>query len=114
MELITFSFSWVLVIQFILAIVLPLLVAIVTKRSTSGRVKGVLLAALTLVGTLLTQVLGALTTGVPLDLFAAILTALVSFGISVGFYFGLWSTKDSSGDSITSNLQENVGPTDGR
>jgi len=106
--IISFTPSWPQLIQFALAIVLPLLVAIVTKRTQSGRTRGILLALLTLISTVLTSLLGAFN-GVPVELFSAGLTAIMSFIISVGFYFGLWGAKGPTGESISSKLIEDVG-----
>ena len=116
--MITFDFSWVTLLQFVLAIVLPLLVAIVTKRTTSGRLRGVLLASLTVVSVVLTSILNALVTGVEVELFGVLLTALISFIISVGFHFGLWGAAGpvdpATGEkkpSISATLINNVGVT---
>lgn len=86
---IEFVFSWVSVVQFVLQIGLPLLVAIVTTRVTSPRRRGIMLAALTVLATLLNAVLQGLMGG-HVELFGILLTALVGFLISVGFHFGLW------------------------
>ena len=116
--MLTFEFSLVTLLQFVLAIVLPLLVAIVTTRVTSGRKRGILLAAITLVTGLLTQIVGALVSGTPLDLFSVVLTLLISFVISVGFHFGLWGASGPpnpvTGEprpSISTYLIDNVGRT---
>lgn len=106
---ITFDLDWPKAIQFALAIVLPLLVAIVTKVTTPGRKRGILLAVLTLATTILTQLGGAFA-GIPLELAQAVLTAGISFLVSVGFYFGLWGTKGPAGESVSSYLIKNVGP----
>lgn len=89
---IAFVFSWVTVVQFVIQIGLPLLVAIVTTRVTSGRRRGILLAALTLIATLLNAVLQGLLGG-DVELFGILLAAGAGFLISVGFHFGLWGAS---------------------
>jgi hypothetical protein len=75
---------------FIVQFILPLLVALVTTRVTSGNLKALLLGALTLLVSVVSSVLTAHDTGATLDLFQTILTALAGFVISVGGHFGLW------------------------
>lgn len=103
-----FVFSWAVLVQFCLAVVLPLLVAVVTKRTQSGRLRGVLLAALTVATTLLTTLAAGLS-GQPVEWFAVLLTAVGSFVVSVGFHFGLWGAKGPDGTSISATIIENVG-----
>lgn len=113
----TFEFSWAVLVQFVLATVLPLAVAVVTTRAQSGRVRGVLLAVLTLATTLLTTLLHALTTGEAVEWFSVVLTAVGSFIVSVGFHFGLWGANGPVRDpatgerapSVSAYLIENVG-----
>lgn len=111
--MITFEPNWVLVLQIVVAVLLPLLVAIVNKASSSGQVKAVWLAVLTLIATVLTGILNALVTGEPVELFALLLTALGSFAVSVASYFGIWRAENKNGDSVAATLQEKVGVTDG-
>jgi hypothetical protein len=114
---IEFVFSWVTVVQFVIQIGLPLLVAIVTTRVTSGRHRGILLAALTVVGTLLNAVLQGLMGG-DVELFGILAVAFVGFVISVGFHFGLWGAtgpvNPATGvpaPSISATLIDKVGRT---
>lgn len=110
--MITFVFSWVTLIQLLLAVVLPLLVAIVTKRVTSSRARGVWLALLSLITSILTTIGTALVTSTQINLFEALAVALVSFVISVGFHFGLWGARGPDGaPSISAKLIDNVGST---
>lgn len=99
----TFVFSWALLVQFILAIVLPLLVALVTTRAHSGALRAVLLAGLTLATSLLTTLLAGLT-GTPIEWFSVLIGAIGSFVISVASYFGIWRAEDANGNSVSSRL----------
>lgn len=79
--MITYTFDLATLISVGLGIVLPLLVALVTKRVTSGAVKGLLLGALSILGGLLTEIGSALTTGTsfdPIEWLILTLTALIS------------------------------------
>jgi hypothetical protein len=112
-----FVFSWVTVVQFVIQIGLPLVVAIVTTRVSSGRHRGVLLAALTVVGTILNAVLQGLMGG-DVELFGILFVALVGFVISVGFHFGLWGSAGpvdpvtgAPAPSISATLIDKVGRT---
>lgn len=105
--MITFHIDWILVLGPIIGIVLPLLVAIVTKVSTSSAVKAILLAALALVTNLLVGIDNALTTHTAYDLGAALILALGTFVVSVAVHYGLWKAT-----GITDDLQTKVGPKD--
>lgn len=85
----TFEPSWTLVVQFLLATIMPLLVGLVTTRVTSGRIKALLLAGLTLITTLLTTLYNGLN-GEPVEWFSVIFTTVASFVVSVAIHFGLW------------------------
>lgn len=100
---VTFAFSWALLVQFALAIVLPLFVALVTTKLQSGALRAVLLAVLTLVTSLLTTFLSWLT-GTPVEWFSVLLAAIGSFVISVSTYFGVWRATDVNGESVSSKL----------
>jgi hypothetical protein len=112
-----FVFSWVTVVQFVIQIGLPLVVAIVTTRVSAPRHRGILLAALTVVGTILNAVLQGLMGG-DVELFGILIVALVGFVISVGFHFGLWGAAGpadpATGErtpSISATLTDEVGRT---
>lgn len=91
----------------IIGIVLPLLVAIVTRESTNSSVKAVLLAALALVTNLLTGVADALAHHTVYDLGQALILALGTFIVSVAMHYGLFKPTGVSDD-----LQQKVGPKD--
>ncbi|KAB1647910.1 hypothetical protein F8O04_12220 [Pseudoclavibacter endophyticus] len=85
----TFTFSWVLFLQLIIGVVLPLVVGLVTKHSTSSGLKALLLAGLALVSSLLTEILNAAQTDRPYDVGQGLLIGLVTFVTAVGVHYGL-------------------------
>lgn len=78
------------VVQILLAVVLPIAVGLVTTRTTAAAAKAWLLAGLTLVASLLTQLASSLSNHVAYDLGVALLAAFPAFAISVAMYYGLW------------------------
>src|SRR3954466_14730917 len=105
--MISFHLDWVLILGPIIGILLPLLVAIVTKLSTKSGIKAILLAALALVTNLLVGIENALTTHTDYDLGVALILALGTFVVSVAVHYGLWKPT-----GITHDLQAKVGPKD--
>lgn len=88
--IVVFSLDWAIVIQIVLAVFLPILVGLVTTRVTAGSIKAWLLAGLTLVTSVLTQVGQAIASNTPFDLGLALLAVIPAFAISVATYYGLW------------------------
>ncbi|WP_264032188.1 hypothetical protein [Cellulosimicrobium sp. SH8] len=78
------------VVQILVAIVLPVLVGLVTTRVTSGAAKAWLLAALSLVTSLLVELGRAVAQGVTYDFGVALLAAIPAFVVSVATHYGLW------------------------
>jgi hypothetical protein len=78
------------VVQILIAFVLPVLVGLVTTRATSSAVKAWLLAALSLVTSLLVELGRALAEGVTYDVGTALLAAIPAFVVSVATHYGLW------------------------
>lgn len=87
---ITFSVDPALVIQLILSTFMPLLVGLVTTRVTSGATKAWLLAAFTLVTSVLTGIGDAIATGTAFDIGLALILLIPAFVVSVSTYYGLW------------------------
>lgn len=104
--MLTFSLDTVQVLQLVLSTLLPLVVAIVTRRVTHGGVKAALLAALSLVTSVLAQIVDALQTGTTLDVGAALLLALPTFIVAVAMHYGLWKPTGAA-----EAIQERVGRT---
>lgn len=81
--------GWMLV-QYLVAFVSPIVVGLVTRQSTHPGVKAVLLAlisALTAVGT---ELLDAHSHDAPVILNVIVFNAVVGFTIAVASHFGLW------------------------
>lgn len=93
---IAFTLDPALVIGLLVSTVLPLLVGLVTTRVTSGGIKAVLLAALALVTSLLTELGVAVSNGTTYDLGQGLLLAIPTFLIAVGMHYGLWKPTTAS------------------
>lgn len=70
---------------FVIGVVLPLLVGLVTTRVTSSGVQAILLAVLSALNGFLSELLSP-----TFDLKTALLTWLGSFLIAVGTHYGFW------------------------
>jgi hypothetical protein len=95
--MITFDVPLWLVLQLVGATILPLLVGLVTTRETNAGRKAVYLAGLSVLISLLTEIVSALQTGVTYNLGTALLAALASFLIAVGTHYGLWKPTGTAG-----------------
>ncbi|AYD87374.1 membrane protein [Microbacterium phage ValentiniPuff] len=109
--MIVWNVDWILVLTFVVATVLPLLVAIVSTDQTNGKRKGILLAVLALVTSVLSGILDALVNGTEYDLGGNLVLLLGVFAWSVASYFGVWRGKGDDGQSVTDKLTSNVGRT---
>lgn len=87
---IVFTLDPALVVQLVLAVLLPICVGLVTTRVTSGSVKAWLLAGLTLTTSVVTQLADAIANATAFDLGLALLATIPAFAISVATYYGLW------------------------
>lgn len=87
---IAFTLDPLTIVQFTVAFILPVIVGLITTRVTSSAIKAVLLAAATLVTSLLVELARALSAGEVYDLGVALLAALPTFVIAVAGHFGLW------------------------
>lgn len=88
---IAFNLNPAVVIQLLLTVFMPILVGLVTTRATSGSIKAWLLAAFTVISTVLTELLTAINSAAAsFDLGVALLAAIPAFAISVATYYGLW------------------------
>lgn len=92
-----FTLDPALVIQLVLTVFMPIAVGLVTTRTTSGSIKTWLLAGLTLVTSLLTQLGAAVASNTPFDLGLALLAVIPAFAISVAMYYGLWKPTGIGG-----------------
>lgn len=95
--MVEFSLDPAMVVQLLLTVIMPIAVGLVTTRTTASAVKAWLLASLTLVTSLLTELANALASNVPYDLGVALLVAIPAFAISVATYYGLWKPTGIGG-----------------
>ena len=100
---VSFSIDPITLAQFVLASVLPLLVAIVTTKVTSSSRKSWYLAGLALLTSLLAEAIRAWQNGEVFDIGSALILGLPTFITSVGTYYGLWRK------TVAPTLQANVG-----
>lgn len=105
-----FSLSVPQILQFLLAIVLPLLVGLVTTKETSANRKAVLLAALSVVTALLTSLLAAAQAGTTYDLGTGLLSAIGTFVIAVAMHYGLWKPTSISTAAQNSLVKSSDSP----
>jgi hypothetical protein len=109
--IIQWNVDWITILQFVVATLLPLAVAIVTTKVTSSLVKGILLAVFALATTVLSAILDALISGIAVDLGQVLSGALATFVWAVVSYFGIWRAETKSGPSIADRLNADVGRT---
>ena len=88
--MVSFDIDWLQVLGLVISVVLPLLVALVTKLDTKPNLRAILLAAFAVILNLLTELLQALTDHSAYNLGTALLLALASFVIAVATHYGLW------------------------
>lgn len=94
---VTFSLDPVTVAQVVLVAVLPLLVGLVTTRVTSSAVKAWLLAALSLLSSMVAELVRAWEAGAVYDVGAGLLLALPTFVGAVAVHYGLWKATGVTG-----------------
>lgn len=87
---IVFTVDPAMIVQLVLAVLLPIAVGLVTTRVTAGSTKAWLLAGLTLVTSVFTQLASAIAGNTAFDLGLALVAAIPAFAISVATYYGLW------------------------
>lgn len=73
-----------------IGVLLPLLVAIVTKASADSGIKAILLAVLSLVASILTGINDALLHHATYDLGKAIVLGITTFVVAVATHYGVW------------------------
>jgi uncharacterized membrane protein len=87
---IVFTLSPALVIGLIVSTILPIITGLVTTRVTNGGVKAVILAGLSAVTGLGTELLSSVQANTQYDLGTGVILALTAFLIGVAMHFGLW------------------------
>jgi predicted secreted Zn-dependent protease len=93
---ITFDVPPALIVGLIVSTILPLLVGLVTRVVTSPGIKAVILAALSAVTGLGTELLNSINSGTPYDAGTGVVLALTAFLIAVGLHYGLWKPTGAS------------------
>lgn len=93
---VVFDVNGLQVLQFIIAIFLPLLVGLVTTRVTASGAKAVLLLALSAISAVLTGWAAAAQEGSVFDMGTALLSALGTFVVGVAMHYGLWRPVGAS------------------
>lgn len=89
-SVITFAgFTWVQLLTLLVSVVLPALVALVTKRLASPGLKAVVLAALAALLGFLSELLDALVHAGAFDVAAAIVWWVTAFVVAVAVHYGL-------------------------
>lgn len=99
-----FSTDWVTILGIVLGVVFPILVNIVTTLKTTRPVRGTLLAVLSLIAGVLTQMEAAFTSGVAFNLLNAFVVGLAAFLVAVASAWGLWGPTN-----VSTYLRANVG-----
>lgn len=94
--MITFTIDPWQVVQLIVAVVLPVLVGLVTTRTTSPGLKAVLLATLAVLSSLGTEALAANEAGEVYDLGQGLIFGLGTFIVAVAMHYGLWKPTGTS------------------
>lgn len=87
---IVFNVSGLQLLQLLIAVILPVLVGLVTKKVTSEATKALLLLGLAVITALLTELAAAATAGVAYDLGSGLLLAISTFVVGVAVHYGLW------------------------
>jgi hypothetical protein len=96
-DTVVFSVDWPLIISTMISTILPLLVGLVTKKTTSGGLKAVFLALLAFVNAGLTEVYIAITEDVTFDVGTWLVGAIASFAVAVGSHYGFWKPTGVTG-----------------
>lgn len=94
--MIEIEFEWYQLLNLLASTVFPLLVGLVTTRTTDPGRKATFLALLSVLTPLAAEMAHALATGVPYDLVTALFVALANFLIAVGLHYGFWKPKGIS------------------
>ncbi|MDZ4044697.1 MAG: hypothetical protein U1E32_02830 [Rhodoglobus sp.] len=99
----------ILLLTFVVSVLLPLLVGIVTTRVTSPARNAVVLVVLSFITSVLSEILTALVNQTPYDLVAGIFKFAGIAVIAIASYFGVWSRPTSDGQSVARHLVDDVG-----
>lgn len=81
--------QWQFLFQLFGGTVMTLLVGLVTTRVTSSQARAILLAALSVLSSIVTELVAALQTNTPYNLGTALAFGLLTFLVAVGTHYGL-------------------------
>jgi len=87
---IEFNLPPALIIGLLISTVLPILTGLVTTRLTSSGLKAVILALLSAVTGLLTELAASINAGTTYDLGNGLVLALTAFLVAVSMHYGIW------------------------
>ena len=104
--MITFTLDPATTVQIILTVIMPIMVGLVTTKTTSSALKAWLLAGATLLTSVLAGLYNALMAGTAFDIGIALLAAIPAFAISVAMHYGLWKPTGVSEKAQESFVKE--------
>lgn len=88
--MVSFNIDAIMVANFAIAVLLPLLVGLITNRMTQSSAKVLLLAGLTTVTSLLGEAVRAWQAGEAYDLGTALFTLFMALALAWGAYTNVW------------------------
>lgn len=94
--MITFDIPLLQVLVLVGGVVLPLLVGLVTNRTTDPGKRAILLAVLAVAAQLVAELIKALESGEPYNLGLGLLLGLGTFLVAVGTHYGFWKPQGVS------------------
>lgn len=94
--MITFDIPLLQVLVLCGGVVLPLLVGLVTTRTTNPGTRAILLAVLAVAAQLITELVKALESGTPYNIGTGLLLGLGTFLVAVGTHYGFWRPQGVS------------------
>ncbi len=94
--MITFDIPLLQVLVLVGGVVLPLLVGLVTNRTTDPGKRAILLAVLAVAAQLVAELVKALESGEPYNLGLGLLLGLGTFLVAVGTHYGFWKPQGVS------------------
>lgn len=94
--MITFDIPLLQVLVLVGGVVLPLLVGLVTNRTTDPGKRAILLAVLSVAAQLVAELIKALESGEPYNLGLGLLLGLGTFLVAVGTHYGFWKPQGVS------------------
>ena len=94
--MITFDVPLLQVLVLVGGVVLPLLVGLVTNRTTDPGKRAILLAVLAVATQLVAELIKALESGEPYNLGTGLLLGLGTFLVAVGTHYGFWKPQGVS------------------